>query len=288
MIDKKNVSYFNGLRIMIGQWRQQVILKLRKAFFRIRHHWKNRKRIVLARGLLEKAALRPVFLDIGARGGLPIEWDHFHRRDLVRGVAVELDLKEATRLQDELPGVLCVPHALGAAVERRPLFVTASSECSSFLEPNAEVLRDYPVHEWFEVIDRPEMEVTTAATLITNRQMPQPTFVKLDVQGFERDVLLGFGKCLDEVLAIEMEGHFRPLYRHQWCVCEMNEWMRARGFILRKCVQQGPFEGEFVEGNFYFSRHSQGLEESKALLLAAWETIEGIDRPERFVSARNR
>jgi FkbM family methyltransferase len=236
----------------------------------------RKTRLLKAAARFKDLSSKPVFLDIGARDGLAWDWAELTRSGLVRGVAVELDPSECKRLQEWLPPLIILNYALGPESGKRKLYITRASGCTSFLEPNAEVLCEYEVRAYFDLLRTVEIDVVAYESLVLGGKAPRPNFVKIDVQGFEREVLKGFGSVLEDVVAVEMEGHFRPIYLHQWTAPEMIEQMRAWGFILREIRQQGFYEGEFVEGNFYFSRVPKKLDEDRLSMLKVWESVEGI------------
>jgi FkbM family methyltransferase len=232
---------------------------------------------------LSSLPIKPVFLDVGARGGLTQTWTRLIRRGAVIGVAVELDPVEASKLQRDLPNLTCLPYALGPEIGKRTLYITKASGCTSFFEPNFQVLNSYEVRAYFDILKTIELDVTTYESLVKEGKAPWATFVKLDVQGFEKEVLKGFGEGLKNVLALEMEGHFRPFYCGQWSASEMIESMRQWGFVLRNIVPQGPFGGEFAEGNFFFSRPEKTLADDQRLLLRFWESLESIPKPPPYM-----
>lgn len=58
-------------------------------------------------------------------------------------------------------------------------------------------------------------------------------FLKIDVQGFEQEVLKGAEKLLSTVKGIEMEMSIIPLYEDQsWLFAQILEFMEQKGFIL--------------------------------------------------------
>lgn len=58
-------------------------------------------------------------------------------------------------------------------------------------------------------------------------------FLKIDVQGFEQEVLKGAEKLLNKVKGIEMEISLIPLYENQnWLLPEILEFMNTKGFQL--------------------------------------------------------
>lgn len=213
----------------------------------------------------------PTFLDVGARGGLAPAWAELQRAGAVVVAAVEPDADECRLLEQRYPGIHCLPWALGDVESQRTLHLTRLPDCSSLLEPLAETLADYPVRVLFDVVGRREVVVRRYDRLVAEAQAPVPTFVKLDVQGYEWNVLEGFGAILDRVLALELEAHFVPLYRSQKTALDLLPWLRQRGFRLRHIEKHGPFEEEFVEGNFFFSRRSQDLDPRGQRWLTLWE-----------------
>ena len=57
-----------------------------------------------------------------------------------------------------------------------------------------------------------------------------PDFLSMDIQGAERDVLLGGAITLRSVLAIVTEVEFRPLYEDQALFADIDKLLRPQGF----------------------------------------------------------
>jgi FkbM family methyltransferase len=55
-------------------------------------------------------------------------------------------------------------------------------------------------------------------------------YLKLDTQGYEREVLLGAGATLARVVALELEVSTIPLYKDEWLMPEMMYALGQRGF----------------------------------------------------------
>src|SRR5262249_11448887 len=151
------------------------------------------------------------------------------------------------------------PFALGETNETRALHITADRHCSSCLEPDLEVLGKYPVARNFEVVSKVQVPVRSFASLVTDEAIRPPDFLKMDVQGFEFEVLRGFGDYLHEVVAIELESHTKALYRGQKTLQELIRFLDGHGFWLRRFEQQGSFEGECIEANLFFSKPPTSL-----------------------------
>lgn len=59
---------------------------------------------------------------------------------------------------------------------------------------------------------RETVSVRCAASLIATDECPLPDLLKIDVEGAEHDVLLGFGAFLSKIGYVVMEAHSRDLY----------------------------------------------------------------------------
>jgi FkbM family methyltransferase len=191
----------------------------------------------------------PVYVDVGSAGGMPFAWRRATAKGLVRAWAVDPQEDYGTRQGSTAEPIKC---ALGARAETRPFYETKFAQCSSCLEPNSELLKDYPASELFEVIGMSELKTVRADDYWAEHDLPTPDLIKIDVQGLELEVLQGFGALLDGVSAVEFEGHFRPMYKGQALIPALSEFMNDRGFRLRHLEPQGPFEGEVIEANLYW------------------------------------
>ena len=62
-------------------------------------------------------------------------------------------------------------------------------------------------------------------------------FLKIDVQGFEQEVLKGAQKMIDRAKGIEMEISLIPLYENQnWLLPQVLDYMHQKGFTLTSIV----------------------------------------------------
>ena len=171
-------------------------------------------------------------LDVGARGGPDPRWDLLGQDCHV--VGVEADPQEAERLSKERFPVRwsCLCAALGKADETpATLFVTRKPGCCSLLPPNSEFLAQFPYGENFRVEKTIPITLTTVDTLCA-QQAITPDVLKLDTQGTELDILQGATRVLENVVMIESEVEFNPLYVGQPLFGDLDAYLRTRGFVL--------------------------------------------------------
>ncbi len=225
------------------------------------------------------ASEAPVYLDIGARGGLPPRWQWVQQAGLIRPAFVEADPEEADRLRTSLPDALVLSHALGDIDgEDALLHVTREPGRSSVLEPDMDVLAPFGAEPW-------SVARTVPITLrrfdrVWPSGWPVPAMVKVDVQGFELRVLQGFGDLLDEVCCVELETVISPLYHGQPSLVEVTAFMRSRGFGLVRLASMGLFGGlELIEFNAFWIRKDRHADDVARL----WRDINAVGDQRRIV-----
>jgi FkbM family methyltransferase len=82
------------------------------------------------------------------------------------------------------------------------------------------------------------------------------TLIKIDTQGYEREVLLGASRCLQSVDLVLMELSVVPLYQGQWLWLEAIQFMREHGFDLMFLQPDfaDPGTGQVLQYNGLFRR----------------------------------
>ena len=76
------------------------------------------------------------------------------------------------------------------------------------------------------------LRMTTLDSLVQERQFPLPNLIKLDVQGYEVDVLKGASQSLTSTEVILMEMNLIAIYKGAPLVHESVKYMADRGFHL--------------------------------------------------------
>lgn len=223
------------------------------------------------------------YLDIGASNGLSKKWEKYKKNKFFQLILVEPDIEEAERLKALYPTAKVISHALGSQNHRSTLNMTYYKQCSSILEPNFEVLNRFPVKKWFEVTRKTKVDIFRFDSLLESMHLKKPDFIKIDVQGYESEVLEGFGKCLEDVLAIELETHLLPIYKNQKTLEDMNRFLAEKGFFLRHLFSGGPFEGEVVEFDAYFVKRPELINSDiQKKKIKLWERVNKIPEASLF------
>lgn len=170
-------------------------------------------------------------LDIGAANGFNRDgWGD------VRITGFEPDERSYNDPSFEASGDRIIPVALGAESGPRTFYLTRKKEVSSFLKPNREYVDLFPNSERWDVINQTTLHVELLDNLID--QLNDVDFIKLDTQGTELEILQGGINVLDNVLAIELEVEFVPIYQDQPLFSEILTFLNLMGFEFYEFVTE--------------------------------------------------
>jgi FkbM family methyltransferase len=147
-----------------------------------------------------------------------------------------------------------IEQALADTAGPRTLYVTAASSCSSLREPNHELLRRYEIAPLCETVRQLPVVCARYDDLFRQNLVPRPDVLKIDVQGFEYEVLQGFGDLLQSCIGIELEAHFYPVYKEQKLIGEIVGLLARSGFVLREIRPTPNFDGDVVEVDAFFTK----------------------------------
>lgn len=234
------------------------------------------KRLLQAYASYRRTQAAPLrFLDVGALFGLQKRWAYMHRLGAIDPILVEPDAVEAARLRSQYPGALIIEAALGAQKGEAVLHMTHDQGKSSLLEPNFENIAKFePVHDW-QVVDKVPIKVDRLDDLLAGE--PAPDFMKIDVQGYELEVLKGAEVTLRDTLALEIEASSVPLYLGQPDVSALTRWLLDRDFSCIAVKTTGTFGGEginAVEFDCFFV--NRRLADQRRDAVAIWRTVNRI------------
>ena len=120
-------------------------------------------------------------------------------------------------------------EALGAETGRLPMHVANSDASSSLLAPS-ERMGEFAGFLAFDTTT--EVSVRRLDDVFDEVCRPGESVVmKVDTQGFEREVLEGGQASLSRIHAVQLELSFLPLYQDEPPIEVALAWMRERGFV---------------------------------------------------------
>lgn len=148
----------------------------------------------------------------------------------------------------------CRQLALGSRPGEASLNVSGDLEASSILAMEERHVRHWPPSEYVgtEAVTVERLD-TVAAELIGPRDR---AYLKLDVQGYELEVLAGAHGLLPQVVAVEAELSLVPLYRDGPLYRDVIEALVARGFDLVSIegITEEPETGHMLQLDGVFVR----------------------------------
>jgi FkbM family methyltransferase len=172
-------------------------------------------RAAFTRWIVQSGALREPFVvvDVGVQGGENIRWHLLADHLVVYGLdPIEEVIEDLRRGNSSFPNRHYLAVAAGSADEERTFYFNAANPCSSSLYQQGDD-RFGMTRQREDHVRR--VPVKRLDTLLAEGAIARPDFLKIDVEGFEKDVLLGGPALLDSgVLGIETEASFNvsPVY----------------------------------------------------------------------------
>ena len=217
---------------------------------------------------LKQNNIKTYFLDIGGAGGFQGNWKWAQKKGLVNGILSDFDYESENTFS----------NVFGDENKIVDFFITDHAGCSSCLEPlSMAELEKYEIAFYFKLRKVIKVHQIRVDELLKSGNIPVPQFVKMDVQGYEYRCLQGFGDYLDQVLAVELEVQFAPIYKGQALFPEIHEFLLSKGFTLRKLERQGHWwGGEYIEANVFYAKNSES--EVDRMRLELWNQINSIKR----------
>ena len=186
--------------------------------------------------LLHKALFncRPdLLIDIGANSG---QFVLASRGFGYRGPVVSFEPSSAAfeRLQLTAaadPRWEVLHRAIGATDASVVLNIAGNSEASSSILPMLELHQRAAPESRYKSEEAVEM-LRLDTWMTAEAQVQKRVALKIDVQGFERQVLEGARATMREVAAVRMELSTHHLYEGDWLWNDAANWLLAQGFAL--------------------------------------------------------
>jgi len=150
-------------------------------------------------------------------------------------------------------GVRVYPVALGEHAGEVTIHVNSHSHSSSILSLGDRHRQAFPDAREIQTLRVP---VSTLDRELESVSLENPVLLKLDVQGYEPQVLNGASETLKRVDYVLLEASFRPLYEGEKTFIEIARMMEDRGFEFLRPVAWllNPHNGEVLQMDALFAR----------------------------------
>lgn len=183
--------------------------------------------------LLVSRMARPInLLDVGAAGGVIQGWERFG--DKARVFCFEARDDEAERIADanHHSNVSYFNVALSDSAGGFDLNVTINPGCSSVYPTIPAIHRRYPGNYMLRPVRTVHCRTTTIDDFMAAQGLDTIHGIKLDTQGSELDILRKAERALRDCLFLNIEVEFNELYGGQALFCDVDRFLRDRGFVL--------------------------------------------------------
>ena len=106
-------------------------------------------------------------------------------------------------------------------------------------------------------VGREQVRVGRLIEFVSPEEIVLPALLKLDVQGFELEALVGCKDLLDSFSHVYAECSFMKLYTGQALADEVIDWLAKRSFRLTGIYNLSyDRKGDAVQGDFLFTKNS--------------------------------
>ncbi|QSR88579.1 FkbM family methyltransferase [Methylacidiphilum caldifontis] len=152
------------------------------------------------------------------------------------------------------PTVHLIEAGIGRKKETRPFYVSYQDDSSSFLPIGENQLRVFPKTGHKETINVPIAPLTQ---WINKNDIVNPTLLKIDVQGYELDVLYGSEDLLPFFSYVYVESSFCELYLNQALADDIIIFLNSYRFKLKGIynLYYDKYEN-CIQGDFFFKNMS--------------------------------
>jgi FkbM family methyltransferase len=138
--------------------------------------------------------------------------------------------------------------ALGPTKRTAIMQVMDYSDASSLLALSHEGAREFQIQAKAETA----VPVVPLDLLVAREKLPVPDLLKLDVQGYELEVLRGADTTLRSARAVLCEVSFREFYTGQPLFTEVVEYLGARGFTLHALAEDTALGAPLAQADALF------------------------------------
>lgn len=130
------------------------------------------------------------------------------------------------------------PYAMSDYDGTGTLHITSKVSCSSFLEPNLELIRKLQPNNWKRFQIKKDIEVSVKRLDEVLEPLTEIEHLVIDTQGSELSVLKGCGDLLHTTDKITCEVEYVELYKDQPLYSNILEYVTSYGFVLEGFKRQ--------------------------------------------------
>ncbi len=120
--------------------------------------------------------------------------------------------------------------ALGSSNTLKEFLITTRMDSSSFLK----IVSDNNKNKNYDIVENRNIQINTLDELLINEKISHPVLIKIDVQGYELEVLRGANNLLKKTDYLLLEVSKNEMYQNQPIEKEVVEYLKNLNFDILK------------------------------------------------------
>ncbi len=210
-------------------------------------------------------------IDIGARAGVHPRWLKLIHHFPIQITGFEPDEQECAALNAKADAfVKYLPFAVGEKVEPRTFHLLVAEGSSSLFRPNYTFISRFASERNYAIKREIPIQTNTLDAVLKEAHIDDVDYLKIDTEGFERDILHGATETLNHVFAIEVEVWFNPVFTNAPFFRDIDALLAEKGFVLFDLAKSNYFKrkvgatlggpkGQLVAGDAIYFRDIPAL-----------------------------
>lgn len=166
-------------------------------------------------------------------------------------------LKEASLVYKSIfkkdKDVTLYEFAIGEKIKNEVLHITAKDDSSSLLSLKLQKIM-FPKSG--NEIRQIKVRVFNLSSILKENEIQSPSLLKIDVQGYELNVLKGAGELISKFNFIYVECSFVELYENQNLITEIIDFLYHKNFMLIGIYNIIYKQGKTIQADFLFKNIS--------------------------------
>jgi len=191
--------------------------------------------------ILEKNAITPVFIDVGASGKKPEIWANIAGRSVYIGFDPDIrDIKKTK--EGKFLREIIINKAVTSEEGRDTVkfYLTRSPHCSSTLRPALDSLSEFSFAELFEIEKEVEVEAITLNRAVKDLELSVIDWLKIDSQGIDLSIFRSLGEGLrSKLLALDVEPGIINAYENEDFFVDTHKYLVNNGFWISRMDVKG-------------------------------------------------
>ncbi len=173
-----------------------------------------------------------VIYDIGANRGTwtLLARSIFPDAEIIAFEPLTGHVEEFKRNTGNLKKIRIFETCLGSKPGKALIQITNFSDAASLLTPSRKGIKEWSLR----VEKQKKVNLTTLDILLRSRQIPIPDLIKMDVQGYEMEVLKGStGLLAKKTPLLLLEVSFEKIYSNQPLFSDVVQYLSKKGFQIK-------------------------------------------------------